>query len=410
MDQTGFRALLQPLGSAALAAAQLLEPREASFLRHFQTLQRQFPAPLARAALETAILRLEAQEKFPFAGDLFFTRAALEQASGAAIARQRALRFAGAHHIIDAACSIGGDTLALAEAAPTTGIDLDRLRLEMAQANARARAALPGFPALHAVNFLQADLLAELPVQVDHQTGIFFDPARRSEGRRIYSVADYQPPLRIMERWRKQTPMLGVKLSPGVKIEEILTYSDSAEVEFVSVNGDLKEAALWFGPLRTAARRATLLPGGATLAAEQPFRTWLERSERKIATSPPRAYLYEPDPAVIRAGLVEDLALLLDAAQLDADIAYLTAHQVVPTPFARCWQVLEWLPFQRKRLRAALVQRDVGRLIVKKRGSPIQPEELIRQLRLEGSAEATVFLTHFDGKPIALITEPVTRS
>jgi len=40
---------------------------------------------------------------------------------------------------------------------------------------------------------------------------------------------------------------------------------------------------------------------------------------------PPAAYLFEPDPAVLRAGLVRDLGEQLSAAQLDPDIAYLTA-------------------------------------------------------------------------------------
>jgi hypothetical protein len=64
-----------------------------------------------------------------------------------------------------------------------------------------------------------------------------------------------------------------------------------------------------------------------------------------------------------------------------------------------------------KRLRLALRERNVGRVTVKKRGSPLQPEELIRLLRLKqeddpSQAERVVFLTHLCGRPIVVICLP----
>jgi hypothetical protein len=121
-------------------------------------------------------------------------------------------------------------------------------------------------------------------------------------------------------------------------------------------------------------------------------------------TSEPLAYLYEPDPAVLRAGLVIDLAAQLGAFQLDPDIAYLTAEEQQPTPFARAWEIEAWFPFGLKRLRSYLRERQVGRVTVKKRGSPLQPEALINDLRLSGDQERVVFLTHLRGAPIVLIS------
>ncbi len=88
-----FRRLLTPAGQEALGAAQALQPREEDFLRDFQALSRRYDADLARAALETAIARRKAAAKFPFAEQLYFTREALEQASGWEIATYRAERF-----------------------------------------------------------------------------------------------------------------------------------------------------------------------------------------------------------------------------------------------------------------------------------------------------------------------------
>ena len=161
---------------------------------------------------------------------------------------------------------------------------------------------------------------------------------------------------------------------------------------------------LWFGPLKSAGRRATLLPGSTTLYT--PNALDFPQNAQNRPTSEPLAYFYEPDPAVLRAGLVVNLAAQLDAFQLDPDIAYLTAEHQQPTPFARAWAVEAWFPFGLKRLRAYLRERRVGRVTVKKRGSPLQPEALIHDLRLSGDQERVVFLTHLRGAPVVVIGFP----
>ena len=395
MDLAEFHALLSPKGQAALQEAMALQPREEDFLRLLTRLSKRCPAGTARAALETAVLRGQAQHKFPQAARMYFTRPALEQASAYQVSAYRAQRFRGFSRLADLGCSIGGDTQALAGMAPTAGIDLDPLRLAMAQANMAA------LGLGERADFVLADLTTPLPLEPTSQMGLFFDPARRTGERRVFSVRDYQPPLAVVRDWLPRRPAVGVKISPGVKLVELAAYD--AEVEFISLDGELKEAALWFGPLKTASRRATVLPGAHSLESKIPATEMLEQRGALLPLDEPRAYLYEPDPAVLRAGLVEALGQELEAAQLDPDIAYLTASRLTPTPFARAWAVEAWLPFSLKRLRAALRERGVGRVVVKKRGSPLQPESLIRDLRLSGDQERVVFLTHLRGRPIAIL-------
>lgn len=392
MGLSTFRDLLTPAGQAVLQVAQALQPREEDFLRHFQTLSRHAPVELSRLALEVAILRREALTKFPesIAQRTYWTREALEQASSYPVSTYRAARFRDYPRVADLGCSVGGDALALAEVAPVIGLELDASRLVLAQANLNAL----GLGAR--AQWIQADLRAALPISPG-RVALFFDPARRAAGRRLFSVKDYQPPLDTLLGWLERFPALGVKLSPGVDHQEIQQYH--AELEFISLRGELKEAVLWFGTLQTATRRATLLPGGHTLQAPL--------IQASLPVSEPGLFLYEPDPAVLRAGLVAMLGEQIQAAQLDPDIAYLTADQFSPTPFARCWQVVDWLPFQLKRLRQYLRQRRIGHLVVKKRGSPLEPEQLIHDLRLEGENQAVLFLTHLRGKPIAILANEI---
>jgi len=396
VDLDDFHNLLKPYGQRVLEQAVAFKPQEKDFLRHFDVLSRSYPRHLARAALETTILREKATSKFPFAEQMYFSREALEQASNWEVSTYRCGRFRRFERVMDLGCSIGGDTLALSQIASVVGIDIDILRLAMAAANTWAI-----FPD-KTIEFIQADISDRIPIHSAARTGIFFDPARRTESKRIYTIHDYLPPLKTIESWLPRYSAVGAKISPGVNLDELQDFE--AEVEFISLRGELKEAALWFGPLKTTSRRATVLPGPHTL--EENDKCSEGGEGRQLQLGEPRRYLYEPDPSILRSKLVSRLGEMLDAVQLDPDIAYLTSDKVVDTPFARCWQVEDWFPFGLKRLRAYLRERRVGQVVVKKRGSPIQPEALIRELRLNGEKEKLVFLTHLRGKPIVVICFP----
>jgi hypothetical protein len=400
MKLTDFQALINLAGQQVLEQAVALNPQEEDFLRHFDALSRTYPRDLARTALETAILREKAKSKFPFAERMYFTREALEQASSWEVSTYRCERFRKFERVADLGCSIGGDTLALSIVTSVVGVDIDKLRLAMAAANAQSI-----FPD-KSMEFIQADISDRMPIHSAARTGLFFDPARRTESKRIYSIHDYQPPLKSIETWLPRYSAVGAKISPGVNLDELRGFE--AEVEFISLRGELKEALLWFGSLKTTHRRATVLPGPYTL--EEDFAYFEEEDRLRLPLEEPRHYLYEPDPSILRSKLVSKLGEILGAAQLDQDIAYLTSDNVLDTPFARCWEVEDWFPFGLKRLRAYLRERRIGRVVVKKRGSPIQPEGLIRDLRLSGGEERVVFLTHLRGKPIVVIALPSRRS
>jgi hypothetical protein len=113
----------------------------------------------------------------------------------------------------------------------------------------------------------------------------------------------------------------------------------------------------------------------------------------------------EPDPAILRAGLVQDAAEKFNGFMLDETIAYFTTDRKPDSPWVRAWQILDWMPFNLKKLRAYLRERNVGNVTVKKRGSPLTPETLIPQLKLKGDESRTLVLTRLQGQPIVMICE-----
>lgn len=375
--------LASAAGEQLLARLSTEGLSDANTLRLLTALRKAYSPEEAGAALELARLRQSAVEKF--GGDarrMFFTREALEQASDPQI-RQYRSQSVRMQRIVDVCCGIGSDSFAFARAGgEVLGIDLDPLRVEMARLNAAALGI--------AAQFEVADARAPLP-QTDL---IFFDPARRTaEGKRIFDVEQYEPPLSLVKQWQAQTIM--VKLSPGVKIEQVAPYSGT--IEFISVEGDLKEAVLHL-PRRTAARTvATRLDNGSVLQ-------WSRGDdENEVVLSAPRQWLIEPDPALIRAGLVTQAAHQWNGAQLDETTAYITAGDAPQTPWARSWRVLDWMPFNVKKLRAFLREWNVGQVTVKKRGTAVTPEVLIPQLKLKGEESRTLVLTRLRGEQIAIL-------
>jgi SAM-dependent methyltransferase len=415
MDLATFNWLLTGAGQALLSEAMACDLSDAAQLREITRLRRQATPEHAAAAYEIAVLRRRAAPKFAAAELLYFTREALEQASGERIAGYRAGRYRSYGTVADLCCGAGGDTLALAGVAAVIAIDRDPLRLAMAAANARAL----GLD--NRISFVEADL-QHLPAP--DATAIFFDPARRSAGRRVFALNDYQPPVALARRWRERVPAIGIKVAPGVTDDDIVALDDpTLEVEFISVDGELKEALLWHGPLATPGRRATLLMSQAgakeidrqgDLESQPDVPRSILLSPGLLVSSPPLAtplaYLYEPDPAVIRAHVIGQLAEQLGAAQIDRGIAYLTSDRVIETPFARCWRVLEWLPWNLKRLRVRLRALDAGAITVKKRGSPIDTDALARQLSGDGARALVVVLTRVADQPAALICEGPVRA
>jgi SAM-dependent methyltransferase len=382
-----FYALLGTEGQRLLAELGREPITHENHLRVASELRRRVRAELASAIIETLVLRQRAASKFGRASDMYFTREALEQASAEIVSAHRARRYerAGFTQVADLGCGIGGDALSLSAISDVVGVDWSPLRLAMAQENLRAYSRGRHF------HPLQADLIELSPLPVE---ALFADPGRRDEyGRRIFSVHEYRPPLGTFEAWLGKVENQGIKVSPGIDYAQIPA---DTEIEFISVKGGVREGVLWYGDLRTGAgRRATLLPDGVTLA-DDPV--------DPIAISEPKGYLFEPDGAVIRAHLVEQLAHRLEATKIDDDIAYLTASRRQASPFARCYTLEDAMPFQLKRLRQYLRERNVGRLTIKKRGSPLDPDTLRKQLRLQGDEERVIFLTHVKGEASVLVS------
>ena len=390
MDLDTFRWLLTDEGQALLDTATAAE---GSALQVQKALRGQVPgsaeeqAARVAAALGQVELRRHAAVKLgDDAARLYFTRDGLEQATRTAVARHRAARVAVAGpSVVDLTCGIGGDLVAFARAGLTTaGVDLDPLRVEMARANLAALG-LGG-----AVQVADATSL-----DVSAFGTAYADPARRGPRGRTFDAGDWAPPWSFVESLL--TGRACVKVAPGIPHALVPA---GVEAEWVSDQGEVKEAVLWSPALAAATRRATVIGRGG-------LATLTDEDEASVGTGGVGRFLYEPDGAVIRAGLVTAVAAGVQGHLVDPKIAYVAGDAAYRTPFARSYRVLDELPYREKQLRAALRERNVGTLTIKKRGVEVSPEQLRQRLALRGDETATIVLTRVAGEGTALLVEPL---
>ncbi|KQW17650.1 methyltransferase domain-containing protein [Streptomyces sp. Root369] len=385
--------LLTPEGRALLNEVRGTAP--ADELAVATRLRRGHPAGLVSAALGQARLRQRAAAKFGAedAERMFFTPNGVEQSTRTSVAAYRAerLRALGVTSVADLCCGIGGDAIALARAGiRVLAVDRDPLTAAAARANADAL----GLAGL--IDVREADVTEVNTAAYD---AVFVDPARRGGRGRIFDPEAYSPPLSWAVRAALGAPHAALKVAPGIPHEAVPA---EAEAEWISDGGDVKETVLWFGTAPGAVR-ATLLPGPRSLLG----RGLPDPEVRSVGR-----YLYEPDGAVIRSHLVAEAAEELDGGLIDSTIAYVTADALRATPYATAYEITDQLPFNVKKLKALLREREVGILTVKKRGSAVEPEELRRKAlpKPQGPHSVTVFLTRVAGAPTMLLGRPAGRT
>ncbi len=333
----------------------------------------------------------------------------LEQASSELVARARAQRvasIASGATWLDATCSIGADALAVALAGLRVSCaDLDPESLSYARANLAHHG--------RSACFVRADatrpaVKAEL---------YYVDPDRRKDGRRSLDPRAWSPSLEACMKTAGRFAGACLKLAPGLAPESLLDAEQAVldatlarRREWISRAGELAEICLWMGSLGDEGaapdrRVATLLTHeGARheFAGEPISRAALTPQEAQAAE-----YLADPDPAIVRAGLLGRLARSEELAPLAPKLGYLGGSHPSKSPFLRVFRVLDSVALDRKKVRKMLRAHDVGAISVRKRGHPEAAEVLASRLRGDGSRRGELLVARLDSGHRAYLVEPV---
>ena len=349
------------------------------------------PAETARIAAALAwtqaTLRKRATEKLgeEIGSAILFDSDGLQMSSGIVTARYHAdvALGSGAHTIVDMTAGIGADSIAFARAGMSVvAFEVDAARAALLAANVE-RFGLTGQIEVRQASSLDDAGLSGAALQ---NTCVYLDPPRRGSVSR-WGGADVADAM-LQHAIRQSPSGILMKLSPAA--ERTLGKNINSDLEFISVDGESREALLrWRRARRDQAIApevsAVILPSGDCMSVDVKI---LKRESSPTVCLEEALYLYEPDVALIRAGLTGQLAVEQGWTQFDGEVAYLVSESFMESPFAQGYRVLAAFPYHKRAVQAWLDEQGATQLIVKKRGVPDDPELVRRMYKLKAVAKS----------------------
>jgi hypothetical protein len=364
MDAGRARFLVSRRGKEALASlARSLAALPVNQLA--ARLRREFPAEEAAALGEQIMLRDRAGDRIDTNHSWLLTSDGLEMTTHRLVAARRAERLARiGWPVIDLTCGLGGDLAACAAASlACAGLDRDAATALLAASNVPDAGVVVGET-------------TRPPFRLE-EGAVVVDPSRRSGRGRRFDPAAFSPSWGASLELARAGVAGVLKAPPGIAHAHL---PPEAEVEFVQLGRSMREATVWLGAgVEPGVRRAVLLPTGATLDSSA--------ADDCGPCSRPGAFVFDPESCVTRAGLVRHLGSQLGARLIDPQVAYLTADAPGMSPLCATFEVLDVLPFSVAGLKTRLRERRWRPDEIRRRGFPVEPDELRRLIgRVEGAA------------------------
>lgn len=350
-------------------------------------------ADRAQVLIELAVGTMRARSLGKSRPGWLFTRQMAEQATHPWIARYHAEAYRELPSVLDICTGPGVDAAALAEVAQ---------RVVTIEAHENVRAIAEGN--LERQGLRNVEVVGgrwPLPgLAQQHWDGVWADPSRRTEGRRVFDARQYEPPLSSIPAAR----VVGVKTGPGDTIPE--THYRS---EYVAIGSECRERILW-------SAGADERPLVTMLSAEGVGAAWTPKAT-SLAARPPVVqsgrYLIEPHNAIIASGSVSSYFVEQGAGVLDPRIGY-GICDVLPaaTPWHAAYSIVS---IQRgvsvRRMQQEISQRAWGSgTVIKKRGWDRDPEAVRRQLRfVDGGENGFIVVTRVANNHVTIFATSSER-
>lgn len=315
-------------------------------------------------------LRKKARAKFALADQMLFDRNGLEMSTHEGLAEYHASLFPAGVRVLDLTAGIGADLIALGRRGEAVGCEIDSGRAQLAIHNLM----------VHGVKaeVWAGDFRAAIDLEPE-STCIYADPSRRESGRRTIDPAQFSPnPLELKDRFDR-CPIGVLKLSP--MLPDDFLESLGGRLEFLSYGGECREALIVLG--------SESVPGRYAVLVEK--RVKLEAQDHYISTvDAPHAYLYEADPAVVRAHCLATLAHDFGLEHLADSNGYLVCGHSVDSPWMVRYRVIESGRGDLREIRRRLAQLGASTPILKQKGAGLDLQKLHKALHSDGNLEVHI--------------------
>ena len=291
--------------------------------------------------------------------------------------------------IADLGCGIGFQTLAFAKVCQKVyAVDKDQEKIQRAQHNAEALG-------LSNIIFIVGDILSKEVIAAVKDAEIFFcDPERLPEEKER-NLETITPNLKkLVQQYSKLSSKLAVELPPQIK-----KVPFAGEKEYLSLERKLNRLTWYSKALSKGKRSAVILPSKEILYADT--KAELLKS-RKL-----QAYLYEVDPAVVKAGLLAELSTLTSTSFYAAEkAAFFTGAELIKSPFfVHTFKILGITTWEDSEIKKSLQDLSVGTVLIR---WPVPPDQYWKiKNKLESSLSGTKKVSLFKLQGQAVVGEEV---
>jgi predicted RNA methylase len=349
--------------------------------------------------LEQVHIKNKSKEKFPRAELMKFTSESLSQSSSMQVSEYRTWKMRNQlgtiKNALDICAGVGGDTIAMALRWNVIAVEKDKQIMDMLKHNCSV------YNVQKKINFVQEDINELLLNQEFIQTikdsdVIFFDPSRRKDGKRTVKMEEYEPSLLLIKEFKKYNKNICVKISPGTDLSRIKYDCDT---EVVSYKGEVKDIILWFGALKKDENIRTIM------ATKLPERITIEKNEKEvdIKLERPLQYIYEPDPAFIKAKLITEIAEKHNLKKMSKNSIYLTSNNKINNSILKSYKVIETTNIDYTKINQILENHSIGKVDFKSKIVDIDNKNLHKKIKGKGKNKGLVIFTKVMEKPSAII-------
>lgn len=365
-----------------------LSNKDITKLNVIQDLKTRFSDYPVSELLTLIRLRKNAVKRIENADKYLFTTKGVEQSSSSQVAKYHANIFSKCKRVADLCCGNGIDLLHIAKGKDLVyALDLSKTALYCSRYNCKVNS----LDNIIFINSKAEDFSHEIE-------GIFIDPDRRPEERRVIDGEDISPSFGDINKIIQNYKNVVVKLSPVFDYQsEHLPIEHTWE--FISEEGVLKEILLCTGIFasKNIQRKAVLLPENVFI-----------QNSKSVEVSEIKKFIYDIDPAIIRSGLVQDLAATVSAKLINKHLAILTSDRLIDSKFLTTYKVIDIFHYNRKSLQKFVKTNEIGNLVVKVKGFPDRPNQVLNRLKLKGKNNGIVYLIRMDKEFLSVIIERIS--
>ncbi len=332
---------------------------------------------------------------------LFPAHVSIEQCSSEIAARYKANLLEG-QSFVDLTGGLGIDTYYLSQHFQQTDYVERQVELcDLARHN---------FDVLHADIHVWNETAEAYLDHCEHKDCIFIDPSRRdAHGRKTVSISDCTPDVATLQDvlLEKANTVL-VKLSPMLDINEALkALRHVKEVHVVAVANECKELDMVLE--RDYQGEVQLVC--VNLSTHQPEVHFALEEERNCTCKMADGvlnYLYEPNPAVMKAGCFKLLTTHFGVLKLHKNSNLYTSEQLFSDFPGRVFVVEGWALYNKTAKQSILS--DVNKASIAVRNFPLSVAELRKALKIGDGDEVYLFATTLKGERKVIIRTKKTAS